>query len=152
MSDTPPPQVLSVTAAEQALLRAVLREISNEYEAPDAHSDAEAEYAGGLVALAARDLYRAVDAAPREDQPQDWRAKPKPDPRPMPEKVREWYWGMDAVRGRVLRFALEVILTGYADNDPVRAHWQLAFKARDLTLAVNALPPEQRPVGWDGQS
>jgi hypothetical protein len=38
----------------------------------DAHADAHADYAGDLLALAARDLTRAVNAMPAGDRPVGW--------------------------------------------------------------------------------
>lgn len=57
-----------------ALIRASLRVIAADHYANDAdpHADAESEYAGELLALAARNLVRAVDALPEDQQPIGW--------------------------------------------------------------------------------
>lgn len=61
-------------AARNDLLRAALRCIAADYFADDAdpHADAESEYAGERLALAARELVAAVDALPEGDQPIGW--------------------------------------------------------------------------------
>jgi len=56
----------------ERILRASLRILSAEHSEPHADSDAEAEYAVGQLALAARELTRATDAAPEHDQPAGW--------------------------------------------------------------------------------
>lgn len=68
----PPPQ------QHDALMRAALRSLAaDHYEVEsDPHADAESEYAAEQLALAARELVRAVDQLPDEQQPIGW---DKPD-------------------------------------------------------------------------
>lgn len=56
------------------LIKAALRVISaTHYSRPeDPHGDAEHEYAGEQLALAARALVQAVDRKPADDQPIGW--------------------------------------------------------------------------------
>ncbi len=66
----------SIDRARHALEQAALRAITahHYYRDEDPHSDAEAEYADELVALAARDLVRAVEALPESQRPVGWDA------------------------------------------------------------------------------
>lgn len=60
--------------AHHALLGAALRAIhSNDYADEGPHAAAQSEYDDERLALAARDLVRAVDALPADDQPVGWR-------------------------------------------------------------------------------
>lgn len=67
------------SAAHNAVVRAALRCVAAEFYADDAnpHADAEAEHAGELLALAARELVRAVDALPESEQPIGWQEQPE---------------------------------------------------------------------------
>lgn len=60
--------------AQHRVEAAVLRSIAANYyfRDEDPHSGAEAEYAGEQLALAARDLVRAVDALPEGERPVGW--------------------------------------------------------------------------------
>lgn len=61
-----------VTAAQERVIRQALRVLSAEREDPHAHHDDDLAHAGERLALAARDLVRAVDALPGDDQPASW--------------------------------------------------------------------------------
>jgi hypothetical protein len=61
-----------VTAAQERVIRQALRALSAEREDPHAHHDDELAYAGEQLALAARDLVRAVDALPVDALPVGW--------------------------------------------------------------------------------
>lgn len=64
---------MSHTIAEQEqVIKAVLRVLSAEREDPHAHSGDEQDYAGELLALAARGLTRAVEALPADKRPVGW--------------------------------------------------------------------------------
>jgi hypothetical protein len=69
MSLYPPPQ-----QPVQQLMSAVLRQIQANHYSDEAspHWDAEREYSAEQVALAARDLVRAVDALPEDQRPIGW--------------------------------------------------------------------------------
>lgn len=69
MSLYPPPWLQT-----QQLVTAVLRQIQANHYADEAspHWDAEREYSAEQVALAARQLVRAVDALPAEQRPIGW--------------------------------------------------------------------------------
>ncbi|CAM5506684.1 hypothetical protein SANTM175S_07204 [Streptomyces antimycoticus] len=56
------------------LVSAVLRQIHSTHYADEAspHWDAEREYSAEQVALAARELVRAVDALPEDERPIGW--------------------------------------------------------------------------------
>jgi Arc/MetJ-type ribon-helix-helix transcriptional regulator len=59
--------------AREELLRAALRRLSAEHGCEeDSHHAAELEYSDELLALAARDLTRATDALPADEQPIGW--------------------------------------------------------------------------------
>lgn len=62
--------------ARDELIRAALRVIAADHYADDAapHADAESEYAGERLALAARALVQAADALPADQQPVGWPA------------------------------------------------------------------------------
>lgn len=65
---------LNVDAARRALLGAALRSVySSDYADEGPHADAQAEHDDDRLALAARDLVRAVDALPADEQPVGWR-------------------------------------------------------------------------------
>lgn len=64
-------------------------------------------------------------------------------------------------RERVLGAALRLMTARHvADNDPRAdsdseieyAEEMLALAARDLAHATDALPPEQHPIGWGGET
>lgn len=63
-----------VPTAQDKLIRAVLRSIFADHypEESNPHADAESEYAAEQVAIAARDLTRAVDALDPDRQPIGW--------------------------------------------------------------------------------
>lgn len=65
---------MRVFEAQAAVEAAALRSISAEHYAreTDPHADAAAEYAGEQLALAARDLVRAVEALPEDKRPIGW--------------------------------------------------------------------------------
>lgn len=64
---------LAVVQAREQLVVQVLRRISAEYSpADDPHRCDEQIYGWELIALAARDLVRAVDALPVEERPVGW--------------------------------------------------------------------------------
>lgn len=63
---------LSVTAAQERVIRQALRVLSAEREDSHAHHHDDLALAGEQLALAARDLVRAVDALPGDDQPASW--------------------------------------------------------------------------------
>ena len=67
-------------AARDELILAAMRVIAADHYAreEDPHADAESEYAGEKLALAARDLVRAVDALPESDQPIGWGKQSEP--------------------------------------------------------------------------
>jgi hypothetical protein len=54
------------------LIEAVQRYLRAMDAEPHASADAEAEYAGEMVALAARDLVRQVDESPSDQRPVGW--------------------------------------------------------------------------------
>jgi hypothetical protein len=60
--------------AQEAVEAAALRSITaHHYSRPeDPFADAEDQHAGELLALAARDLVRAVDALPEDRRPIGW--------------------------------------------------------------------------------
>lgn len=66
---------------------------------------------------------------------------------------------VDEAQSRVEGAALRAVAAHYyaADNDPHAGAYaeyageQLALAARDLTRAVEALPENERPVGWDAE-
>lgn len=59
--------------AREELVRSVLRYLSAEHGDPgDPHHAAELEYSEEQVALAARDLTRATDDLPADEQPIGW--------------------------------------------------------------------------------
>lgn len=67
----------------------------------------------------------------------------------------------DEARERVLGAALRVMTARHvAENDPrvdsasesEYADEMLALAARELTQATEALPADQRPVGWGGEA
>lgn len=62
----------------QDLIRAALRSIhADHYEDEhNPHLDAEREYSAEQLALAARELVRAVDALPADQQPIGWTEQP----------------------------------------------------------------------------
>lgn len=65
--------VVQIVGAQQNLLRAALRCLSSEYSRDDtADSAAEAEYSYEQLALAARELARAVDTLPPDQLPVGW--------------------------------------------------------------------------------
>lgn len=66
---------LNVMKAREAVIRATLRVLSSERpeRESDPHNDAEVEYADDELALAARDLYLAVEADDDERKPVGWR-------------------------------------------------------------------------------
>ena len=57
---------------EAAALRAITAH--HYFRDEDPHSDAEAEHADELLAIAARDLVRAVEALPENERPVGWDA------------------------------------------------------------------------------
>lgn len=58
---------LDVATAENKVIHAALRVLCKDYDfEPGPYSDAEAEYAVEQLALAARDLVKAVDASDRK--------------------------------------------------------------------------------------
>lgn len=66
-----------------------------------------------------------------------------------------------AARERALGAALRLMTARHvADNDPHTnsdseieyAEETLALAARELVRATDALPPEQRPIGWGGEA
>ncbi len=59
-------------SARENLLRTALRVMTAERDDPHADHDDEVRYAGEQLALAARELVRAVDAMPEDDQPVGW--------------------------------------------------------------------------------
>jgi hypothetical protein len=63
-----------IGAQQEEVERAALRSITASYygKADDPNFDAEQEYAGEQLALAARALVRAVDALPPDQQPVGW--------------------------------------------------------------------------------
>ena len=62
------------SAVEAAALRSIA---AHHYErAEDPHAGAEDEYASELLALAARDLVRAVEALPEGERPIGWDKEP----------------------------------------------------------------------------
>lgn len=65
---------MRVFEAQAAVEAAALRSIAAHHYARDTdpHADAEDEYAGEQLALAARDLVRAVEAAPESERPVGW--------------------------------------------------------------------------------
>lgn len=65
---------IAVGSAREALEEAVPHSIlANQYASEtDPHADASAEHADERVALAARELVRAVDALPKSDRPIGW--------------------------------------------------------------------------------
>jgi len=65
------PELCSAQAVvEKAALRAIA---ADRYaDESDPHSDAESEYAGEQLALAARNLVRAVEALPENERPIGW--------------------------------------------------------------------------------
>lgn len=64
------------TAEQTRLINAVLRTIQADHYSreDDPHFDAEREHAAELLALAARELVRAVDGMPADEQPIGWSA------------------------------------------------------------------------------
>jgi hypothetical protein len=60
--------------AQAAVEAAALRSITAHHygRVEDPHADAEDEYAGEQLALAARDLVRAVEALPENERPVGW--------------------------------------------------------------------------------
>lgn len=64
-------------AEHQQLISAALDAIqaTHYYREEDPHADASREYADEQLALAARNLARAVDALPADEQPIGWAAK-----------------------------------------------------------------------------
>jgi hypothetical protein len=66
--------VHDVDQAQRQVESVALRSIAaNHYfRDEDPHADAEAEYAGEQLALAARELVRAVDALPEDKRPIGW--------------------------------------------------------------------------------
>ncbi|MGW4639602.1 hypothetical protein ACWEN6_13795 [Sphaerisporangium sp. NPDC004334] len=66
-----------VALARDKVVRAALRVMCGDYDDQEhAHSDAEAQYAAELLALAARSLVHAVEALPPDKQPVGWRDTP----------------------------------------------------------------------------
>lgn len=65
---------MHVFDAQQAVESAALRSIAAHHYARDTdpHADAADQHASELLALAARDLVRAVEALPVEDRPIGW--------------------------------------------------------------------------------
>ena len=65
---------MSVFEAQGLVEAAALRSIAaHHYGRPDdPHGDAEDEYAGEQLALAARELVRAVEALPEDQRPIGW--------------------------------------------------------------------------------
>jgi hypothetical protein len=65
---------MRVSEAQAAVEAAALRSIAaHHYGRPeDPHADAEDEYASEQLALAARDLVRAVEAMPEDKRPIGW--------------------------------------------------------------------------------
>lgn len=65
---------MRVFEAQQKLEAAALRSIaaSHYYRDENPHADAEDEYASEQLALAARDLVRAVEALPEDKRPIGW--------------------------------------------------------------------------------
>lgn len=67
---TPTPEIIG---CQHNLIRAALRCLTADHLRDDtADSDAEAEYAYEQLALTARDLTHAVNAAPADRQPVGW--------------------------------------------------------------------------------
>jgi hypothetical protein len=66
-----------VDRAARQVEAAALRAITAHYycRAEDPHSSAEAEYASEQLAMAARDLVRAVEALPADKRPIGWDAR-----------------------------------------------------------------------------
>ncbi|MFD3363622.1 hypothetical protein ACFWW5_11020 [Streptomyces albidoflavus] len=64
-------------AAHQKLVTAALAviETTHYYRVEDPHADAAREYAEEQLALAARNLARAVDTLPADEQPIGWAAE-----------------------------------------------------------------------------
>lgn len=58
--------------ARERVIGAVFRFLEADRAEPHANADAEAEYAGELLALAARELAEATDAMPADRQPVGW--------------------------------------------------------------------------------
>lgn len=63
---------MTVTDAQDRVILAVLRVLQAERAGPHADSAADAEYADDQLALAARDLARAVDAIDEAARPVGW--------------------------------------------------------------------------------
>lgn len=70
------------TGQHDRLIRAALRSLAadNYPNENDPHADAESEYASEQLALAARELARAVDQLPEEQQPIGWDKATEPKP------------------------------------------------------------------------
>lgn len=65
---------------------------------------------------------------------------------------------IEVARSRVIRAALRVLESdleevphAHSDDEAAYANELLALASRDLVEVVNAGPPRDRPVGWDGQ-
>lgn len=58
--------------AREQLISSVFRILEADRAEPHAHADAEREYAGEQLALAARDLTRATEALPAGERPVGW--------------------------------------------------------------------------------
>lgn len=65
---------MNAVNAHENVMRAALRVLSAERgREDDPHFAAELDYAEELLALAARELTRATDALPEDEQPVGWR-------------------------------------------------------------------------------
>lgn len=70
-----PHQTQATPQAENELIRTVLDLVRLDHSEPNANLDASLELAREEMALAARELTRAVDAAPPDQRPVGWDAK-----------------------------------------------------------------------------
>jgi hypothetical protein len=140
---------LPVEVAQSRVISAALRVLSGDYEeTAHGHSDAEAEYASERLALAARELMRAVDARPAAERPEGWNARPAPDS----AAARAWRAlgppTQGEIQNRVKTAALRVMLAEYDDEDEIYAAERLALACKTLTRRVDAQPKDGQPVGW----
>ena len=67
---------MSPEEARTKLIRAALRCVQADMADEHAHADAECQYADEQLALAARDLARAMEGLPPHQQPVGWTDKP----------------------------------------------------------------------------
>jgi hypothetical protein len=137
-------ELMDYIAARHAALVAVLEMLAAEYQLSDENSSALAvTTAERLLDDAAVKLAEATEALPMDRKPVGWNAPPAASA------------DLKAARRRFTSATLRCLSSDCADEhssadaESEYASELLAIAARDLVRAVDELPMDRRPRGWD---